>query len=101
MFLVSLWAHEHSYERLWPIYDYKNMNGSIEEPYRNPKGPVHITTGSAGCKEIHDDFRPSESFSAFRSTDYGYSRMQVFNSSHLYMEQVSDDQVNFPEFKNF
>ena len=30
--------------------------------------------------------------SAFRANDYGYSRMQVFNATHLYMEQVSDDQ---------
>lgn len=88
---VEFWAHEHSYERLWPIYDYTVFNGTEEEPYRNPGAPVHITTGSAGCKEIHDQFRPSRNFSAFRSTDYGYTRMQVFNSSHLYMEQVSDD----------
>lgn len=88
---VEFWAHEHSYERLWPIYNYAVLNGSEEEPYRNPKAPVHITTGSAGCKENHDLFRPSTNFTAFRSTDYGYTRMQVFNSSHLYMEQVSDD----------
>ena len=23
------------------------MNGSIKEPYKNPKAPVHIVTGSA------------------------------------------------------
>lgn len=89
---LELWAHEHSYERLFPIYDYKLLNGSVEEPYVNPKGPVHIITGSAGCLEKHNPFRPSSEISAFRSDDYGYSRMQVFNASHLYFEQVSIDQ---------
>lgn len=88
---VELWAHEHSYERLFPIYDYKLLNGSSEEPYKNPKAPVHIISGSAGCSEKHNPFRPSSNISAFRSDDYGYSRMQVFNTTHLYLEQVSID----------
>ena len=47
---LLIWAHEHSYERLWPIYDRKVYNGSVvEEPYRNPGSLVHITTGSAVC----------------------------------------------------
>lgn len=95
IYLVELYAHEHSYERLFPIYDYKNLNGSTEEPYRNPRGPVHIVTGSAGCKEIHDPFRESTNISAFRSDDYGYSRMKVYNSTHLHFEQVSVDKVTF------
>lgn len=53
---VEIWAHEHSYERLWPIYDYKVLNGSYKEPYRNPKAPVHIITGSAGCNEGREPF---------------------------------------------
>jgi hypothetical protein len=40
----------------------------------------------------HDNFGPPLNISAFRANDYGYSRMQVFNATHLYMEQVSDDQ---------
>lgn len=44
---LSIWAHEHSYERMWPLYNYKVMNGSVEEPYTNPRATVHITTGSA------------------------------------------------------
>jgi hypothetical protein len=44
---LTIWAHEHSYERLWPIYNLKVYNGSYEEPYRNPKALVHVTTGSA------------------------------------------------------
>uniref|UniRef100_A0AAQ5XPV3 Purple acid phosphatase n=1 Tax=Amphiprion ocellaris TaxID=80972 RepID=A0AAQ5XPV3_AMPOC len=90
---VELWAHEHTYERLWPVYGDKVYNGSRERPYVNPKAPVHIITGSAGCRERTDKFNPNpKEWSAFRSTDYGYSRMQVVNATHLYLEQVSDDQ---------
>ncbi|XP_041353434.1 acid phosphatase type 7-like [Gigantopelta aegis] len=90
---VAFWAHEHSYERLWPTFDRKVYNGSIKEPYTNPRAPVHIITGSAGCKERHDKFikhRPE--WSAFRSDDYGYTRIKILNSSHLQLQQVSDDQ---------
>ncbi|XP_077516899.1 acid phosphatase type 7-like isoform X3 [Amblyomma americanum] len=44
---LEFWAHEHSYERLWPVYDRKVFNGSAEKPYTNPRAPVHIITGSA------------------------------------------------------
>ena len=35
-------------------------------------------------------YRP---WSAFRAVDYGYTRMQIINATHLYMEQVSDEKV--------
>lgn len=90
---LELWAHEHSYERLWPVYDRKVYNGSYAEPYTNPDAPVHIITGSAGCQERIDNFtRTVEPWSAVRISDYGYTRMTIYNDSHLYMEQVSDDQ---------
>ena len=44
---VELWAHEHEYERLFPIYNFTVCNGSAEYPYTNPRAPVHITSGSA------------------------------------------------------
>ncbi|KAJ8868601.1 hypothetical protein PR048_030139 [Dryococelus australis] len=44
---MMIWAHEHSYERLWPLYNYVVLNGSYEQPYVNPNAPVHVTTGSA------------------------------------------------------
>ncbi|TSO67483.1 Acid phosphatase type 7 [Bagarius yarrelli] len=92
----ELWAHEHTYERLWPVYNYKVYNGSVDKPYVNPKAPVHIITGSAGCREKHDGFIPKpRDWSAFRSTDYGYTRMHLINSTHIYLEQVSDDQTTF------
>ncbi|GFO35532.1 purple acid phosphatase [Plakobranchus ocellatus] len=89
---LAVWAHEHSYERMWPVYDRQVMNASAQAPYTNPKAPVHIVTGSAGCREIHDNFTTNpQPWSAFRSLDYGYTRMHVINTTHLYLEQVSDD----------
>lgn len=89
---LELWAHEHSYERLWPVYNRTVYNGSYEEPYTNPKAPVHIITGSAGCQEKLDNFGPQQPWSAFHLSDYGYTRMMVINGTHLYVEQLSDDQ---------
>lgn len=89
---VEIWAHEHSFERMWPLYNFKVYNGSYERPYTNYGAPVHIVTGSAGCKEGREKFIPKRPYwSAFRSSDYGYTRMKAFNTTHLYMEQVSDD----------
>ncbi|XKL65548.1 hypothetical protein PGB90_008968 [Kerria lacca] len=89
---LEIWAHEHSYERLWPVYDTKVYNGSYQEPYTNPRAPVHITTGSAGCSEYVDKFiKNPSSWSAFRNNDYGYTRMKILNKTHLCLEQVSDN----------
>lgn len=86
---LVIWAHEHSYERTWPLYDNKVYNGSLEHPYVNPGAPVHIVTGSAGCQEQTDPFKKHPPvWSAFRSSDYGYSRLLVQNKTHLYMEQI-------------
>lgn len=87
---MEIWAHEHTYERFYPLYDYKVYNGSMDEPYVNPKAPIHIISGSAGCQEGHDQFTPKQpSYSAFRTRDYGYTRFKAYNHTHLYLEQVS------------
>ncbi|CAB0007672.1 unnamed protein product [Nesidiocoris tenuis] len=44
---LSFWGHEHSYERMLPLYNKTLRLGSVEHPYVDPKGPVHVTTGSA------------------------------------------------------
>ncbi|CAG2058314.1 unnamed protein product [Timema podura] len=75
---LEIWAHEHSYERLWPIYNYQVYNGSLDSPYSNPEAPVHVVTGSAGCSEFHDPFKSEQPYwSAFRSNEYGYNRLKV------------------------
>lgn len=91
---LEIWAHEHSYERLWPIYNYKVYNGSYEHPYVNPQAPVQFVTGSAGCKEGRENFTDARpSWSSFISRDYGYTRLKAYNRTHLHLEQVSDDKL--------
>ncbi|XP_053577580.1 acid phosphatase type 7 [Bombina bombina] len=90
---LEIWAHEHSYERLYPIYNYTMYKGSQEAPYTNPTAPVHIITGSAGCNERLDPFFPlHHEWSAVRIADYGYTRMHIANKTHIHIQQVSDDQ---------
>lgn len=79
---------------MFPVYDRKVYNGSMEEPYTNPTAPVHIITGSAGCDEGTKGFIPNPlPWSAFRTSDYGFSKMTILNKTHLHWEQVSDVQV--------
>ncbi|KAH9374362.1 hypothetical protein HPB48_013408 [Haemaphysalis longicornis] len=68
---LEFWAHEHSYERLWPVYDRK------------------------GCQEKLDPFvkNPSD-WSAVRYSDYGYTLMTLHNKTHLTLQQFSVENVS-------
>ena len=47
-------------------------------PYTDPRGPVHLVTGSAGCREKHDGFIPNPPpWSVVRSSEYGFTIMKV------------------------
>lgn len=92
---MEIWAHEHSYERMWPVYNATVQNGTVDpnNPYDNAKAPVHLITGSAGCKERLDPFRLPLPWSAKRIVDYGYTKLTIINRTHLYIQQISDDLV--------
>ena len=45
---MILEAHEHSYERLWPVYN----EHVTADNYVDPKAPVHLISGTAGCNEF-------------------------------------------------
>ncbi|KAI1719822.1 calcineurin-like phosphoesterase domain-containing protein [Ditylenchus destructor] len=85
---LEIWAHEHTFERMYAVYNRTVYNGT-QAPYVDPPAPVHVVTGSAGCQEHTDPFVPDPNpWSAFRSSNYGFSRMQIFNATHLYFEQT-------------
>ncbi|UYV74649.1 ACP7, partial [Cordylochernes scorpioides] len=39
-------GHEHTYERLYPVYNYKVYNGSNDAPYTNARAPIHVISGN-------------------------------------------------------
>jgi len=88
---IAVWAHEHSYERSLPVYNRTVMSGpDADLPYTDPGATVHLVTGSAGCREKHDGFIPNPPpWSVFRSSEYGYTIMKVYNSTHMRLEQLS------------
>ena len=45
---IAFWAHEHSYERTFPVYNMTVMNGTGTDPYEDPGATVHIINGAPG-----------------------------------------------------
>lgn len=81
-------AHEHTYERLYPVYDRKVYNGTGDDPYNQPKAPVHILVGSAGCPEYLDPFIGNpKPWSAKRIEGYGVTEMHILNKTHILFKQ--------------
>mmetsp|Transcript_26704 Transcript_26704/g.52625 ORF Transcript_26704/g.52625 Transcript_26704/m.52625 type:complete len:481 (-) Transcript_26704:144-1586(-) len=96
---LALWAHEHSYERTWPVFDGKVMNGT-DGAYVNPPATTHIVTGAAGCREGIDKYKgPRGPWSAKRISSFGYGRLRLENQTHIHWEQVEDvDEAIVDEF---
>jgi len=85
-------GHEHNYERSWPLYQGKSDKSNVD-----PKAPIYVVTGAAGSHELHEPFtRLQPSWSAFRSNTFCYTRMLVFNSTHIHWQQVQTDPTKFP-----
>jgi hypothetical protein len=91
---LSIWAHEHSYERLFPTYENKVLNGTADpnDPYLDAPATVHITSGAAGCREGQGQFDRGARgpWSAVRNSNYGYGRLRFENRTHLHWEQIED-----------
>ncbi|XP_071958115.1 acid phosphatase type 7-like [Antedon mediterranea] len=89
---VIFQGHEHSYERLYPIFN----NEVYSKDYTDPQAPVHIITGAAGCNEfnkicINPMLGPIKSWSAFRAWLpglYSYGKLMIANATHLQWQQI-------------
>eukprot|EP01064_Diplonema_japonicum_P034759 TRINITY_DN731_c0_g4_i1.p1 TRINITY_DN731_c0_g4~~TRINITY_DN731_c0_g4_i1.p1 ORF type:complete len:548 (+),score=215.43 TRINITY_DN731_c0_g4_i1:44-1645(+) len=90
---ISMNGHTHNYERSWPTYKDKTDQSNL-----NPKATIYVVTGAAGSKEMHTPFlEPQPKWSAFRSNSFGYTRLNVYNASHIHWQQVQTDPTDFRE----
>ena len=66
-------AHEHAYERNYPVFQYKWANITGPAAYVDFNATVQMISGAAGCPENTDPWVPgaANAFSAFRAADYG------------------------------
>ncbi|CAB3410029.1 unnamed protein product [Caenorhabditis bovis] len=91
---LVFYGHKHTYERMWPMYNGDPHISNNPNHIINPKAPAYILVGSAGC---HTHLGPQDSipqpFSITRLGNYGYTVIQVFNSTHLrtHFVDASDD----------
>lgn len=90
---LELYAHEHQYERFLPLYNYRVYNGtdSVDDPYLNPRAPVHIISGAAGNDEDLDPFQGKAVEGSIRQISaYGYTVMSA-SRCRLEFKHVSSD----------
>ncbi len=63
----------------------------------NPPATTYIVSGDAGNHENHEVFvLPQPDRTAYRTDAYGYSRMTVYNATHVYWDQVQCDSSTTP-----
>jgi len=89
---VYFTAHEHSYERSYPVYN-ESFDPQQNHTYFNAKYPTHILTGSAGCDEQLDYYSNVTygPWSVVRSSSYGIGTLVIHNSTHLYWKQYLNE----------
>lgn len=79
---IHFHGHVHAYERTAPLYQGHELGAVYSSPhlYVQPKAPIYVVEGSAGTCRPDDVNYPSitpESWSVFRSADFGYSRVEA------------------------
>lgn len=80
---------------MWDIAPNETLDylaGITTQSTINPPATIYIVVGNAGNYEDHETFQlPKPITSAYRNSDYGYCRMNVYNETHLYWEFIETD----------
>ncbi|TMW68745.1 hypothetical protein Poli38472_006213 [Pythium oligandrum] len=86
-------GHQHNYERAFDIYRSETWRRTT-----NMRATTHILTGASGQYQLsimRKEFElPPADWDAFRNSIFGYSRLQVFNETHIRWQQVESDPEN-------
>lgn len=96
---LFLTAHEHSYERSLPVYNYQVDFQPNPNVYVDAKYTTHILTGAAGCQEYLDYYSNVTwgNWSQVRSSTYGYGHLRMANATHLHWTQELNETRDTPD----
>eukprot|EP00475_Leptophrys_vorax_P018463 TRINITY_DN2525_c0_g1_i1.p1 TRINITY_DN2525_c0_g1~~TRINITY_DN2525_c0_g1_i1.p1 ORF type:complete len:382 (+),score=82.41 TRINITY_DN2525_c0_g1_i1:280-1425(+) len=79
---IVLSGHVHAYERTKPVY-----NDKVGADY-----PQYFNIGDGGNREgLYNSWYAKTAWSAFRKAAYGYSRMDMFNQTHMLHSWFAND----------
>jgi acid phosphatase type 7 len=87
---LVLQAHEHDYERSFPVYGSKTERTN----YTNPRAPVYIVNGAAGNREANERAPGGEAYwppSLNRTNLISYGLMTITERSIVWDQIVSSD----------
>jgi len=95
---LELWGHEHTYERLLPVYKKKTYTQNITyhngtSYYNKPIVPVNIISGAPGNKEMNGEpvVFTNNSWNGMTTNQYGYSYIEICNSTHLHINYFNGE----------
>lgn len=92
-------AHEHSYERICPIYNGICQNNTKNLTQFNLSQlifPIHLTTGAGGCREGHEKFQDIKpDWSEIRNRENGYAELYVDYNILTWKEYVVRNKIRF------
>jgi acid phosphatase len=86
-------GHVHWYERLWPVGP---TGYTVQQNYTEPRGPIYITTGAGGAPEKAQTQNIVANASAFYQPTYGFSHLQLLNSSTAFLSFYESENKGTP-----
>ncbi|KAK4337248.1 hypothetical protein RND71_043717 [Anisodus tanguticus] len=84
-------------------YNLDDENGYRGDEFMRQIEPfaAYVPYQTSGCQERVDSFvKDLPEWSAVRISDYGFARLHVLNASHVHIQQISDDQMDYNRYRN-
>jgi len=79
----------HAYERTYPVNNNITTTVGVNNTYTNPKNPIYIVTGTGGAPLDNQWSINQPSWSAFRIAEYGFTSVNIENSTHINIQFTS------------
>jgi len=88
---IYLCGHQHMFERVHPTINGNVVNngGPNHNYYVRPGAPASVVQATAGVFLDHEFVSPQPTWSAYRTSEWGYGRMSV-NTTHIHYEFVME-----------